>query len=72
MKRENNLKAKTEIIILITIGIFFTLSLNITNDFNSNTENSESSAGYNADFYFSKNLRSSVVSGKIPIDKNGN
>ncbi len=64
-------KAKSIIIILVTIGILFTFSFIINDSFNSNVGVSENTTDYNADFNLdNKNLNLSAVSGKIHIINN--
>ena len=63
-------KAKSIIIILVTIGILFTFSL-INNSFNSNVGDSKNITDYSADFNLNnKNLKISAVSGKIHVNNN--
>ena len=64
-------KAKSIIIILITIGILFTFFFILNDSFNSNVGDSENTTDYNADFNLdNKNPKISAVSGKIHIINN--
>jgi parallel beta-helix repeat protein len=64
-------KAKSILIILVTIGILFTFSFIISDSFNSNIRDSENTTDYNADFNLdNKNLKISEVSRKIHIINN--
>jgi len=70
---ENNMKSnlKSKIIILITLGIFFSLSPIITTYLSHTTGNSNKSSEYSDVINLDKeNLKLSAVSGKIHIDNN--
>ena len=64
------MKSNAKIIVLITLGILYALSL-ITINYSFNVGNYEKMAEYNDDFTLDKdNLKISTVSGKIHIDNN--
>jgi len=64
-------KAKSKIIILITLGIVFGLSLFIITNNNLSERNNDTSSEYsNGSNLDNKNLKISAVSGKIHIDNN--
>ena len=65
------LKAKTKIVVLIALGIFFVISPMISTNLNFVTGNSNVTSEYGDDIDLdNKNLQISAVSGKIHIDNN--
>ena len=71
MKRENNMKAKANIIIFLIIGIFFTLLPNINKYFNFQLDECDLSSHNRDEMNFkNEDLKISALSGKIHIINN--